>query len=247
MSLTPTTARTWIDRWDRQQEGYLPDREIMFAVIADAVAASADRPDPLVLDVACGPGSLGARIRERLPQARVIGVDADPVLLELARVAYGFELVDHNLADPAWTDDLPAGPVDAIVSTTALHWLYPDQLTALYAQAAKLLRPGGILLNGDDMATHATDIDQLDQAIGIRQIEREGVGDREGWIEWWTAIAAEPELATAVAERDSRRWEHPADSGVSYEQHLKLLGAAGFGTAGTIWQYGRRRILAAVN
>ncbi|WP_433654405.1 class I SAM-dependent methyltransferase [Nocardia sp. CA-128927] len=247
MSLTPTLAQAWIDRWDRQQEGYLPDREIMFAVIADAVAAKADRPDPLVLDVACGPGSLGARIRERLPLARVIGVDADPVLLELARTAYGFELVDRNLADPAWIAELPTEPIDAIVSTTALHWLYPDQLAALYAQSAKLLRPGGILLNGDDMATRATDIDQLHQAIGTGQLEREGVGDRENWEQWWTAITAEPELATAVAERDDRRWEHPSDSGATYEQHLKLLHEAGFRTAESIWQYGRRRIIAAVN
>ncbi|WP_036560032.1 class I SAM-dependent methyltransferase [Nocardia brasiliensis] len=247
MSLTPTLAHAWIDRWDRQQEGYLPDRELMFAVIADAVAANADRPDPLVLDVACGPGSLGARIRERLPQARVIGIDADPVLLELARTAYGFELVDHNLADPAWAAGLPAGRIDAIVSTTALHWLYSDQLAALYRQAAQLLRPGGILLNGDDMATHATDIDQLHEAIGTRQLEREGVTDRENWADWWSAIAAEPELATAVAEREVRRWEHPSDSGTTYEEHLNLLRAAGFRTAGSIWQYGRRHIVAAVN
>lgn len=247
MSLTPTLARSWIDRWDRQQEGYLPDREVMFAVIADAVAANADRPDPLVLDVACGPGSLGARIRERLPQARVIGIDADPVLLELARTAYGFELVDHNLADPAWTAQLPAEPVDAIVSTIALHWLGADQLAALYAQSAKLLRPGGVLLNGDDMVAEATDIDQLHAVIGTRQIEREGVGDREDWVEWWTAITAEPELATAVAERDTRRWEHPESNGVTYEQHAKFLREAGFRTAESIWQYGRRRIIAAVN
>ncbi|MFI6172327.1 class I SAM-dependent methyltransferase [Nocardia sp. NPDC051052] len=247
MSLTPTLARTWIDRWDRQQEGYLPDREIMFAVIADAVAANTDRADPLVLDVACGPGSLGARIRERLPQARVIGIDADPVLLELARTAYGFDLVDRNLADPAWTADLPAEPIDAFVSTTALHWLGADQLAALYAQSAKLLRPGGVLLNGDDMVAETTDIDQLHAAIGTRQLEREGVGDREGWVDWWSAITAEPELATAVAERDNRRWEHPEDNGVTYEQHLKFLRAAGFRSAEPIWQYGRRRIIAAVN
>ncbi|MFI9509709.1 class I SAM-dependent methyltransferase [Nocardia sp. NPDC052566] len=246
MSLTLTTAHTWIERWDRQQEGYLPDRELMFAVIADAVTAQTDHPAPLVLDVACGPGSLGARIRDRLPSARVIGIDTDPVLLELARAAYGFELVDHNLGDPAWFSALPGEPVDAIVSTTALHWLPADQLAAFYTQAATLLRPGGILLNGDDMATHTVDIDYLDQAVGTGQIEREGVGDRENWADFWTAITAEPELSTAVAERDRRRWDHPENNNVTYEQHRTLLREAGFHSSGTIWQYGRRRILAAV-
>ncbi|WP_225725399.1 MULTISPECIES: trans-aconitate 2-methyltransferase [unclassified Nocardia] len=246
MQLTTATAHSWIERWDRQQERYLPDRETMFAVFADAVAARTGRPDPVVLDIACGPGSLGARIRDRLPRARVIGVDADPVLLELNRATYGFEVVDRNLGDPDWFAALPVDQVDAVVSTTALHWLEPDHLAAFYARAAQLLRPGGILLNGDDMPTSATDIEQLEHELAAGQAEREGVADREAWNEWWTAIEAEPELAHAVAERERRRWEHPESNGVGYEQHVKLLREAGFRAVGTIWQYGRRRIVAAV-
>ncbi|ATL70502.1 class I SAM-dependent methyltransferase [Nocardia terpenica] len=247
MQLTTATARSWIERWDRQQERYLPDRETVFAVIADAVVAQTGRPDPLVIDLACGPGSLGARIRDRLPRARVIGVDTDPVLLALAGSAYGFELVDHNLTDPKWIAALPISePVDAIVSTTALHWLYPDQLARVYAQAASVIRPGGILINGDDMVTVDADIDLLERAIGMSQVDREGVGDREDWAQWWTAIKDEPQLAAALAERDNRAWEHPADGGTGYEQHLNLLREAGFRTVSPIWQYGRRRIVAAV-
>jgi trans-aconitate methyltransferase len=37
-----------------------------------------ERPDPLVIDIGCGPGWLAVRLLARLPHATVIGLDADP-------------------------------------------------------------------------------------------------------------------------------------------------------------------------
>jgi SAM-dependent methyltransferase len=247
MSLSASTARHWLERWDRQQEGYLPDRETIFAVIADAVEAAVRRPDPVILDLGCGPGSLGARIRERLPRARVIGVDSDPVLLAIASAAYDIELVDHDLADPGWIDALPvSGPFDAVVSTTALHWLTAEALASVYAQVGARLRAGGILLNGDTMAGPDQRITDLRKELVARQIARAGVTEAENWEDWWVAIKEEPELADAIAERDGRTWGHPARSNPGYAAHREALAAAGLGSAGTVWQYGQRRILAAI-
>ena len=81
-------ARDWIERWDRQQEESLPDREDRFTALIDAVEEGTGRHDPLVLDIGCGPGSLGVRLLARLPRATVIGIDADPVSLTLGRAAY---------------------------------------------------------------------------------------------------------------------------------------------------------------
>src|ERR1700684_3213812 len=82
------TAREWIERWDRQQEESLPDREDRFTALIDAVADGTGRPDPLVLDIGCRPRSVGARLLSRLPQATVVGIDADPVSLTLGQAAY---------------------------------------------------------------------------------------------------------------------------------------------------------------
>jgi SAM-dependent methyltransferase len=248
--LDPSIARTWLSRWDRQQEGYLPAREEIFAVIADAVQARVGRPDPLVLDLGCGPGSLGARIKQRLPDARVVGVDSEPVLLEIARAVSDIELVDADLANLAgggsWTQSLPTGgPYDAVVSTTALHWLAPERLAELYTDAAALLRPGGILLNGDTMpGDEAPAILDLQDELVARQAERAGVAGAETWAQWWEAIEAEPEFAAAVRERASREWLGPQRGNTGYREHVRALEKAGFGEIGTVWQFGRRRILA---
>ena len=55
------TARDWIERWDRQQEESLPDREDRFTALIDAVERNR-ATDPLVLDIGCGPGSIGVRL-----------------------------------------------------------------------------------------------------------------------------------------------------------------------------------------
>jgi SAM-dependent methyltransferase len=246
MSVTAETARYWVDRWDRQQEAYLPDREELFAVVADVVAAVA--PEPVVVDLGCGAGSLSARLLARLPAARVVGVDCDPVLLALAEAAYRLPVVDHDLRDAGWSAALSLDrTADAVVSTTALHWLQRDELARVYGQAARLLRPGGVLVNGDDMCASPADgeLARLTRAVATGRADRAGAPG-EGWAEWWSEVTADTALATAVADRRGRRWGHAHGDGLPYGVHLDLLRAAGFREVGTVWQSGDRRVLVAV-
>src|SRR5277367_6618880 len=108
------TALDWIERWDLQQEESLPDREDRFTALIDAVEEGTGRPDPLVLDLGCGPGSLAVRLLDRLPRATVIGIDADPVSLTLGQAAYadvpGLRFADLDLRVPGWSGRLAQDP-----------------------------------------------------------------------------------------------------------------------------------------
>jgi trans-aconitate methyltransferase len=75
--LDQQAALEWIAKWDEQQQDHLPDREDRFTALIDAVEAGAGRPDPLLLDLGCGPGSLSVRLLDRFPAATVVAVDAD--------------------------------------------------------------------------------------------------------------------------------------------------------------------------
>jgi len=254
--LTFDVARDWIDRWDRQQEGYLPDREERFTALIDAVEAGTGRPDPLVIDLGCGPGSLSARLLHRLPQATVVAVDTDPLLLSLGRARYGdtagLRFADLDLRTPGWTAGLGLDrPADVAVSTTALHWLPEHHLRAVYRELAGVLRPGGLFLNGDHLGVDDTTpgIGRLE--IAVHQMEerrRFAEGRPEDWRQWWDAIAADPALADANAARDSRTSaaNHSGSESAHLSTHVGALREAGFGEIGTLWQRGNDRLLCAI-
>lgn len=252
MSLPTQAARSWMQRWDRQQEFYLPDREQRFAVVADVVMLTADRlrrPDPVVLDIGCGPGSLSARIRQRLPQARLIGIDSDPLLLGLAGASYPWLTpVEQDLRDPQWTVALPYQTVDAAVSTTALHWMKHDELATLYTDLAALLRPGGVFVNGDHLPAEPdlTRLTDLHSGMRALQARRAGVLDREDWRAWWLAVESAPELAELVAERGQRSLHHDKDGNIGFEAQADLLRRAGFAEVGPVWQFGADRVLVGI-
>ena len=250
------TARAWIERWDAQQQEYLPDREDRFNAIIDAVEEIAGRPDPLVLDLGCGPGSLAVRLLRRLPEATVVALDADPLTLALGLAAYGdvagLEFRDVDLRAAGWSAGLQLDrEPDAAVSTTALHWLPAPALRAMYAELATVLRPGGLLLDGD----HLTDdegrtpvLARLNRVLTERWEERAGADGQEDWKDWWQAATADPVLAGPAAEREQRRLseDHHGSESVRLAEHAGALAAAGFTEIGTVWQHGENRILAAV-
>jgi SAM-dependent methyltransferase len=244
------TAAEWVGRWDAQQQRYVADREERFAVIGDVVAhATAGQGDPLVLDLGCGPGSLSARLAQRLPGARVIGIDRDPVLLGLARSRYpgAGMFVDADLGTPGWVDALDLdGPVDAVVSTTALHWLPVPRLAELYRALAAVLRPGGVLVNGDHLGEEQPALAELVKVVRDARAVRAGVLGNEDWATWWQGVAADPELVPLVAERERRAPHGGEENGLSLAGHAELLRAAGFSEVGTVWRVGDDVVAVAV-
>jgi SAM-dependent methyltransferase len=255
--LSRDVARGWIERWDRQQEDYLPDREDRFTALIDAVEEGAGRPDPLVLDLGSGPGSLAVRLLDRIPGATLIAVDADPILLALGRAAYagrpGLRFADLDLRVPGWSGKLGLDrQADAAVSTTALHWLPAPELAAMYAELAGVLRPGGLLLDGDHLTIDGTaspTLARLDRAVLKREERRRFPdGHAESWTGWWDAVTADPALADPAAERSRRRYssDHHGSESVLLATHVEALRAAGFTEIGTLWQRGENRLLCAI-
>jgi SAM-dependent methyltransferase len=234
----------------------MPDREERFTALIDAVAEGTGRPDPLVLDLGCGPGSLAVRLLDRIPGATVVAVDADPVLLELGRAVWagrpGLRFADLDLRASGWAGRLGLDrPADAAVSTTALHWLLPSDLAAMYAEVATALRPGGLLLNGDHLAEDETSpvLIRLGRALIEREVQRLPAGHgTETWASWWEAVAADPELGALAGRRERiglGAGHHGSPSG-RLAVHVEALRKAGFAQVGTLWQRGDNRLLCAV-
>lgn len=235
-------------RWDAQQTAYVRHRAERFATIARVVAGvCAGVSEPRILDLAGGTGGLGVAVQQAVPGARVVLADKDPVLLALAADRFAgdprWTVADVDLDDPAWAQHpaLAGEPFDAVVSSTALHWLSPAVLTRVYWALAGLVRPGGVLLNGDhflyDEAAEPAlrEIARLDD---VAQQEAALAAGAETWDQWWAAAEAVPAYADAAARR-AQVWAHDdgAPAKVTAGFHLEALRSAGFTQTGTVWRY----------
>jgi len=245
----------WLAAWDRQQESFNSTREARFTAMMDVLEARLGRRFT-VLDLGSGPGSFSARILRRFPAARSVAVDYDPVVRRIGEGALGdvggrLTWVDAKLGAPGWTSALPRRPFDAAVSTTALHWLQPAQLTRLYGDLARLVRRGGVFLNGDYMAWDRSDRDLtgLGHRVVRLYLRRRGIDPRRewaGWNEWWAEARRDPALRDAFGEHDRRNAGHPKERDIPLSGHVRRLRAAGFRTTAVVWQVFENRVLLGV-
>lgn len=229
----------WQESWDRQQEWYMPDREERFRIMLDMVEALVG-PAPRVLDLACGTGSITARLLARFPDATSTGVDLDPALLAIAEGTFAGDervsLVTADLKDPHWTAKLPHDSYDAVLTATALHWLHREPLAALYGQVAGLVRDGGVFMNADHMIDDSTPrinaAERAQRHARMDQAKARGVLD---WAEWWQLAARDPLLAEPTARRFEIYGEHAEGDAPSAEWHARVLREKGFGEARAVW------------
>ncbi|MEU4704855.1 class I SAM-dependent methyltransferase [Nocardia salmonicida] len=249
--LDAARARYWIERWDRQQEHYMPDREQRFEVIGDVVHELGGREDLLIVDLGVGPGTLSQRLLDRFPAASVVGVDADPLLLGLADLAYDsprFRTVFADLRREGWLDALDLDRVpDAFVSTTALHWMNRDPLRDLIRTCAQALKPGGLFVDGDHLyeGPAGPRLDALGRSMTARRAERQGTVAAEDWASWWDAVNRAPELAELVRLRNGG-FEHTVRDRPTVHDYVAFSRDAGFAEAGIVWQYGDDRVVVGI-
>lgn len=96
-----------------------------------------------VLDAGCGPGLLAAELQAR-GAASVVGVDASPTLVRLARERLGpdADVRVHDLTEAL--DWLPDGSVEWVVCALVLHHLADPR--PMLREFGRVLAPGGRLV-----------------------------------------------------------------------------------------------------
>lgn len=236
------SALDLLHRWDAQQAAYIKYRDQRFDVMVNAIRHRCGDA-PRVLDLACGPGSTSMAILDRLPGAQIVAVDKDPILLAIARQIFddrtNVDIRDADLDTIDWLESLE-GNFNAVVSSTALHWLNPDALSRLYFALAERVVEGGLFLNADhlhyDEVSHPEFRELAQQDDESNQSEAHAAGT-DTWAQWWDVAQSHPDFAHLAKERELI-WEGKAPPPkVTLGYHLETLRSAGFRQTGTIWQY----------
>lgn len=164
-----------------------PERLELFNVILTELQSRVP-PNSCVVELGIGPGYLADHLLRMMPEIQYYGVDFSSPMLDIARqrlrrhsarVAY----IWADLLKDNWWTEIP-GPVNAIVSTWALHDLgSPENVEIVYKSCAQVLQDGGQLLNGDfikpDSAIYEYEPGRFEIAKHIAMLRRVGFKSAE--------------------------------------------------------------------
>lgn len=208
------------------------------------------RPDMLLLDLGCGPGTITAGLARRV--GRVVGLDASAEMVDAARNHAAESEIDNATFEVGSAYDLP-WPDDSfdVVYAHQVHQHLSQPVQALQ-EARRVLRPGGIVaLRDSDYETmvHAPVAEEIVRWRELyHQVHRANGGEPDAGrhlLSWVTEAGfVEPEVTTdsvthataearafwgqmwAVRVIDSDFARHAVDHGLSTRAELQEISDA---------------------
>lgn len=105
-----------------------------------------DGEPALIVDMGCGIGQSTTALKQRFPNAEVHGVDVAAPMLRYAHArAHHMGLAVHFAQASAARTDFADNSVDAILAMILFHELPRDHAEGVVREAARILRPGGMI------------------------------------------------------------------------------------------------------
>jgi tRNA (cmo5U34)-methyltransferase len=171
------------------------------------------------VDLGIGTGALTERVLQAIPLAEIIGIDADPKMLEEAtrRLSANNQPIKVRVQD--FLADLPAGQNGYFAALALHHVLTLSTKQKLYRKIYQALLPGGLFLNADAL---------FDESEQIRKR--------------WAAHLVSAGFTETEASNNLESWKKE-DRYYGIETELALLRNAGFVNCDVAWRYGPMAIV----
>jgi tRNA (cmo5U34)-methyltransferase len=150
--------------YDSERRRLVPCFDEFYGTAAE-LAARTCPASPRILDLGAGTGLLSSVIVQRVEGARLCLLDGSAEMLQRAAIRLA-SWKPEILVQPL-TDALPSGPFDAVVSALAIHHLSDDDKRGLYARILKVLSPGGIFINAEQVSGRSSRVQQLFEAVHL--------------------------------------------------------------------------------
>ena len=142
-SFIPALRFAWLTRfYDPLVRRTMKEKKFKELLVAQTGLRKGDR----VLDLGCGTGTLTLMLKRACPEASIVGLDADPDVLGMARkkameAGLAVELQQGLAFEPVFEP----GSFDRIVSSLVFHHLTTADKKRTLARIHELLRPAGEL------------------------------------------------------------------------------------------------------
>lgn len=114
--------------------------------------ALSPQAEETVVDIGSGTGSMAILIKNEQSDVRMVGIDPDPDVREIAEAKAekaGVSIEFFTAMGDAHIDGVAAETADKVISSLVLHQCPIDVKRAIIANAYRMLKPGGRLLISD--------------------------------------------------------------------------------------------------
>lgn len=138
--MDPITYHTWNELAQLYQDKFM-DLDL-YNDSYDLFCAALPRPDAKVLEIGCGPGNIARYLLAKLPQLQLLGIDAAPNMIALAKAnnpTAQFAVMECSAIDGL------ADLFDGIIAGFCLPYLSPTETATFLHQCHRLLSVGGCL------------------------------------------------------------------------------------------------------
>lgn len=159
-----------LDEYDERIRTFIPPYDEMLDAAAEAVrAATGSRRRAVLVDLGIGSGALSGRAIDGARGVRVVGIDAEPAMLDMARARLGSRLTP--LAGDFLTAPLPS--CHAVAASLALHHVRtPSAKRRMYRRVHAALKQGGLLVIADCCLASSRRQQQRDRAVWLAHLAR---------------------------------------------------------------------------
>jgi tRNA (cmo5U34)-methyltransferase len=216
----------------------VPARKDILKMIAGLVDELAPER-PSVLDVGCGFGDVTAEVLQQIPQASLTLVDYSDEMIRLAGERFdgnpNLHILQHDL-----NNGLPGAlqdrNFDAVVSCFVIHHVAYEQRVALYADIRRVLKPGGIFINGDLFRAEDATINEWEFDCWIA-LQVEQIRQKMGKVKTFEEVKQRQlESFRQLGDKPGTVWDMQRD-----------LRSAGFHSVDCLWKFQNIAVLVAKN
>lgn len=220
--------------YDADMDIWHPNRVKMTSIVCEILPF--DRTEHLrFLDLGTGTGYLSHKIIETFPYAKIVAIDAAALMIERAKARLN-NCLDHVTFHISTFQDLPKkmdtlSPVDAVVSSLALHHLYREEKLTLLKYVRSILKLHGWFVNCDVFKASDAVIEAR-----FRRLHYQGIQERTRNVRHEEKSL--DEISSALSDKEKK----DGDNLLLLTDDLQIIAEAGFRTAECFWKEYREAV-----
>ncbi len=234
-SISAYESKKRVETYDAVMDLMHPNRPKMVDIALEFLPFDANAKITAI-DLGVGTGFFTAKFLEKFTNAKVIAVDGAQAMIDLAkaRLENLSEKIDYRVGDFRDLKNIISdiSDVDVVITSFSLHHLDVAEKTNAAKFLLSILKPGGWLLNADNIIAPTRVLEERFQQLRVEGIVRRNAGKDERFKDF----AATRKLLDELEAKEQ-------DKPITLDQELKVLKDAGFVNVDSLWKEYREVVI----